>query len=426
MVTFLVIGCLILLIISYYLFNRSIISPSLLITGGFFISSINLYLNRNTWYFNSKLTIILILAGLITFMIGCYIVNLIFRSKQIKEIKDIKFNSFKIRLIVYLLFQLLLYFIILFWIVRSQGGGISASLSSFHANSMLGITGLPGVLNILNIINMSGVYLIFYLTIYYKIKLKKIPHILFANDIVALIGSLFTGNRTIFSMYIMGLFILYFLMIEKKERKLSILNLKYFLSILIILCLGIIAFMIIALLQGRSESNVSLIYNLSTYMGGPLKNLEIFVNKNVITRQVFAGQTFMDTYNWLATTFGISQFKITNLYTYNWVFENGIGNVYSIFMPLYNDFGISGLLIFMFLLGSFSQYVYCSALYKQPKNDISYYTIFYSYLGFSLFMSFFSNKIGESIFSRAGIYFIIGLWIFDLILCRPIFNEGNK
>ena len=117
MVTFLVIGCLILLIISYYLFNRSIISPSLLITGGFFISSINLYLNRNTWYFNSKLTIILILAGLITFMIGCYIVNLIFRSKQIKEIKDIKFNSFKIRLIVYLLFQLLLYFIIFMRIV---------------------------------------------------------------------------------------------------------------------------------------------------------------------------------------------------------------------------------------------------------------------------------------------------------------------
>lgn len=430
MVFVLIICCFIILICAYLLFNRSIINPTFLISLGFFFSSLNLELNQTLWKFHSSFVVFMIIGGLIMFMVGSYIVSLFFRNKEVISIPKINFTSLKLRMLLYAIFQLLLYLVILVFIIRSQGGGfspkgISNSLSSFHEQNLLGLTSLPGILNILNILNMSGVYLLFYLLFYFKFNKGMIPKSILLNVIIALVGSLFTGNRTVFTMYVVAMFIIYYFDKQKSEKKLAILNFKSFFFLLLIIVLFFMLFLAITSLQGRNQSNMSLVYNLSTYLGGPLKNLEIFVNKNIIINQIFGGQTFMNTYNWLSTSFGIPNFKITSLYNYNWIFESGLGNVYSIYMPLYSDFGLYGTFVFMFFLGIFSQYIYSSALFKKPKYQISYFTIFYSYLGFSLIMSFFSNKIGESIFSRAGLYFIIGLWIFDLLLCRPILSNGE-
>lgn len=429
MVYILITGCFIILLLSFFCLNRSIINPSFLITLGFFFSSLNLLTNQSLWNFNSILTVLLILCGLIAFFLGCIIVKISFKNRNFAETARIDFNSFELRFGLYAVFQSVLYLFILIWIIKSQGqgislSGVSAALSSFHQNNLLGLTELPNILNILNILNLSGVYLLFYIFISFRVKKVKVPKIINVNCVIALIGSLFTGNRTVFSMYIVALLVLYFLIEEKVKKTFDTLNARSLILAVFSIFFISFCFILIASFQGRTQTNVDTIYSFSTYLGGPLKNLEIFVNNNVMYRQIFGGQTFMNTYTWLSTSFGIPSFKIINLYRYNFLPGNiGLGNVYSILMPLYNDFGFLGTMVAMFLLGLFSQYIYYNALFKKAHFQISYYTIFYSYLSFALVMSFFSNKMGESIFSRAGIYFIVGIWIFDLLLCRPILKK---
>lgn len=429
MVYVLIVGCFVILLLSFFCLDRSIINPSFLITLGFFFSSLNLLANQSLWKFNSILTVSLILYGLIAFLIGCIVVKVGFSKDNFVGISQIYFNSLDLRFTFYAVFQVILYSVILIWIIKSQGqgfsfGGMSAALSSFHQNNLLGLIELPSVLNILNILNFSGVYLTFYIYLYFRTKKIKVPRIIKVNCVIALIGSLFTGNRTVFSMYIIAILVMYLLDDEKMHKKFNTLDIRSLLLASFSIIFVSICFVLIASFQGRTQENVNVFYNFSTYLGGPLKNLEIFVNNNVMNRQIFGGQTFMDTYNWLSTSFGIPNVKIVNLSRYNFLLGNvGLGNVYSIYMPLYNDFGFLGSMIAMFLFGAFSQYMYYSALLKKAHFQISYYTIFYSYLSFALVMSFFSNKIGESIFSRAGIYFILGIWLFDLILCRPILKR---
>lgn len=155
---------------------------------------------------------------------------------------------------------------------------------------------------------------------------------------------------------------------------------------------AIIVFNMLFAIQGRTLSDITVVDLIANYIGAPVKNLELFIKDGRIKGNGFGLITFRDTYSWVNEMLGSEHFIIPKVYKYRWIDGKILGNVYTQLMPLYNDFGIPGVFISMGLLGIFCQKIYDSIKYKKSRGNIDYRLLIYSYVGFAIIFSFFSNK----------------------------------
>lgn len=422
----LVLLCSALVILAILFSKGEVVSPSFLLSTAFLLASVNLFLNRNEWYFNDKNTVLLIVIGIFFFELGSFMIDLTKKRQLYDEVRspDNQVSVSSTSLYIYFAMQFLLYFLIIVYVCHVMGAkvtlsGLSEIVGNYYISIQSGtIAGLPGLLNIGQIVNTSGIYYLLFLLVLRHEQHLKIPLILLLNVLLGIVGSLLTGTKTSFFMYLVSVIVMHFFLKNNDHTKIQKLNIKNAIEIGLLVIIVIGGFNLLSSIQGRNISNVSMTDTISTYIGAPIKNLEIFITSNEQDTQIFGAQTFADTYKWLYKITNNSFFQIVNLYKYNWVFNKGLGNVYTIFMPLFNDFGYLGAYIIMFLLGCFSQTCYNSAKFKESKGPVNFRIIFYSYLSFAIFFSFFSNKMFEMIFSRSGFYFLIGLYIFDFLFRR--------
>lgn len=104
----------------------------------------------------------------------------------------------------------------------------------------------------------------------------------------------------------------------------------------------------------------------------------------------------------------------------SWVYEldlpflrsNGYvcGNVYTTFYAYLYDFGVTGVIVLMILMGLISQVLYQKATKPSKRNrrySINLWIIVYSYVFYSLAFSFFSNKFYEGIVSIQFIKYLV-------------------
>ncbi|KRK79026.1 O-antigen polymerase [Companilactobacillus nodensis] len=430
MALILVLLCFVLIVLSIVLFKGEIAAPSFLLSVAFFVSSFDVFLNKNSWYFNNNSTVTLIVVGILSFILGCFAINLvkpIILHDDVQVSKEIISISSS-RLFFYLILQLILYLSIIIYICNVMGLGISLSglsdaIGGYYSLTQSGtVSGLPGILNVGQIINTSGIYYLLFLLLKGHNYHLNISIILYLNLFVGIIGSLLTGTKTSFFMYLVAFMILYLFLKNDDFSEIQKISIKSIIEFALAILLIMLGFMVLSTLQGRNLANVNVSDTISSYVGAPVKNLELFITSNRQNRQIFGSQTFADTYKWLYKVTGNDTFQIVNLYDYNWIFNTGLGNVYTLFMPLVNDFGYVGTYFVMFLLGCFCQICYNNAKFKNSKGPVNFKVIYYSYLSFAILFSFFSNKMFEMIFSRSGIYFIIGLYVFDFLLRRLSFD----
>lgn len=71
----------------------------------------------------------------------------------------------------------------------------------------------------------------------------------------------------------------------------------------------------------------------------------------------------------------------------------GLGNIYTMLMPLYVDFGTMGTCIVMAIIGGVSQFQYECIYRIKNSKDLMRKIIFYSYVGFSISFAFFQISI---------------------------------
>lgn len=419
------------LVILAIFIEREVLSPSFLLSASFFIASINLFLNRKNWLFYSNETVKLIFWSILSFELGCIIVKMFYHRKDNSDasVQDLMIQREKLYL--YFAFQFIFYMAIVIFLFRTTGikaslTNLSQGVGGYYNGVQSGtISGLPSILNIVQILNVSGVYYLIYTLICIKQNDKKIPMVLYLNILIGVFGSLLTGTKTTFFMYLIAFVVIYIFLKGKNYSRIKKIDVKSIVEMILAVFLLLISFKFLTNLQGREISNVNFIDTLSTYLGAPIKNLEIIVNAKPNVFESFGAQTFSNTYDWLYGITGKINFHVTNMYQYNWIFGKGLGNVYTILMPLYVDFGYFGSFFVMFILGIFCQYIYNNAKFKRPRNKVNFRIIFYSYLSFAIIFSFFSNKMFEMIFSRSGIYFIIGLYFFDFFFRKLYFKKRS-
>lgn len=418
-----------------FVYKFDLLSPSLLFTGGFFLSSLFALFFSEEWNFSDSYLITVVLMGTISFFLGSYIVFMYFKFKD-NNVKLEKFDhhvskknliagGFKTKLFAYFIFQCFLFVLLIINIKDNVGveftfSGISNSINEYYE---LGRTDSlikeSSILNFGEILNTSAIYFFIYLHLMQSKKRYEGKFLVILNILIGFILSVFTGIKTGLFMYLFAFLVLK--SIQRDNNKAFDLhkNFKFLRAVFLFLVL----FIVVSFFQGRVLKSTSIFYTMSTYIGAPLKNLESYLNlyKDVPINKnntVFGGETLMNTYHWLYTVTGTQKYNIPSLYDYNWINGEGLGNVYTTFMPFYNDFKLYGVFSLPLFMGMFSQFLYEKVKLLNWTNSFSYLKIFYSYLAFSLAFSFFSNKFFEMIVARSGIYFLLGLLVFKFVFLK--------
>ncbi len=411
-----------LVFLSLFIFKKDLLSPSFLLCFPFFLATLCCCYNNAIWEFRDYKLLYVVFGGLLSFMLGCGIISLLnlknnnnVNDVPKKKIVKIKVSSMK--LLTYLLFELILFFLEINYIKNAlnYSGSLLKMIGIFYEMNKIQTIAFKGIINVLNIFNFSGIYIIIYIIANNIVAKEKNNYLLYIVLFIGCFISLLTGSRTTIFMYILSFVICFFGLKNISNGWKDNLNIKILVKLSCSFIALIYLFYFFAEITGRSVDDMTFIYNVSTYLGAPLKNLELFLIENKINSPIFGSATFFYTYMWFADKALLSLPILNlNLFKYRWINNHGLGNVYTLFMPLFNDFGFFGVFVIMFMLGMFFQKIYYNLKYKGKYKNINYKLIIYSYFSFALIFSFFSNKIFECIFSISLVYFLIGLYLFDI------------
>lgn len=423
MIYIMLLAIMVLLLVSVYIFRGDVTSPSVLLASVFFVSAICCCLYANEWKFGNYMLLVEVVGGILSFLLSCTVVY----WGDAKEKRPIKtqlemINIRDINLVIFLIFQVVLYMYYGYFILKTVGGmhglGISSLIGKYYEASKSGI-GIykPQLVNIGGIMDMSAIYYLLYIAINNIVCKHKNNKLIYINIAIGVIGSLMDGTRTTLYMYITALAIMYIILSQRVKGWKKSFNFLNVLKGCGAIFLLLIVFNLSFTLLGRKVSDIAVMDLLANYVGAPIKNLEFFINDGRILNGSIGAATFQDTYNWINRWIGKEIFIIPNTYKYRWIHGKILGNVYTVFMPLYNDFGIIGSYVIMAFLGIFSQKIYDRIKLSKRVPIIDFKVIIYSYVAFAILFSFFSNKFFELIFARAMIYFLIGISFFDFFFC---------
>lgn len=417
----------VLMFITIIFFDRDMTAPAFLLVASFWCAVLCACLYADAWKFSNYKIVTMVTTGLCSFVLCSWISYKLFKQGKKVTVKiSVPLEVTNLKLVIYIIFQIILYGLSFWVILKNTGIGINlaARIGTYYEMNRTGnIKYTSSLVSIGTILNFSGIYYMMYLAINNIFAKKKNKLLLYINIFIGVFGSLLSGTKTAFYMFVVSAFVMSVVHISKQNGWKRNINIRSTLKVCLIVVVLLISFSAINSVQGRTLEDVKIVDTLATYLGSPLKNLELFVNEKRTSNEIFGGQTFLNIYSDLYELTNNSIYKMESLYQYRWVNGYGLGNVYTIFMPLYYDFGIIGISIVMGIMGIFSQHIYNKLKYRKKNSEVDFYEIFYSYLAFAVMFSFFSNKFFECIISKAGVYFLIGLWLFDMFFCKLNIRE---
>lgn len=433
---FLIIIVSILLIISYFLNKKEILSPSIIFLSSYLLSIIFAFIGTKSWNtvheLNSKL-IIIYFIGMVSFLIGeFYARRIVLKKKKTlekKEIQKIDISTGKIIVICLFIIVGIMYIIYdLKKVCLSNGlntSNISLMIKFYREGSSLFTSSSTSTmsLNFISnqIIKVINVLCVLFMYVYFNnliIKSKNNTKYLFPI-ILCFLGSVFTSGRSSMLKFIVsGLMIFFVLMYVKNSDKKNFIlkfNKKIF-SILAKTAIIILPiFYLLLPLYGRTTT-VNMIDYLTFYFGCPTPSFSIFLDHQLPVTEFFGEETFTNIYS-LLNKIHVLKYDRAQYLEFIWDFGMG-SNVYSSFRRPYVDFGIFGVAVIHFLFG----FVF-EKMYKKYKTNRSiFFTVFYSYYASHLFDSMRDNAFSAIFLSVNTLIYII---LFKIFINFVFFKEFN-
>ena len=193
------------------------------------------------------------------------------------------------------------------------------------------------------------------------------------------------------------------------------LEFKYILLLAIICTVGLFSFQFLGAAIGRTtKEEVTPWTYVSIYLGAPIQNLDVFLQKPHKLPNVFGCTTFYYQIQSYAVNHNLSNL----IYDFDLPFMNynnhNAGNVFTTFYPFIYDFGYVGVLVLTGLMALIVQTIY-ELMMKSIKSPFSFSRLLYLYEFPFIPLSFFSNKFYEGL--NEGFAKLIVFWIFLYILC---------
>lgn len=411
--------CLIILFLIFFitciLFNNDFINPSFLFVSSFLATTFYLFcwINRlqTDIHFN---TILVITGGCLLYVGASWGVKLFYLS-----VKDVSCNrknilqNIKYSVVICYIYTFL-YIVNAFFYLRQLSivvgidlkiHSVSAIISKYNVLSKFSLVDvrLPIYLKILNEFMIASGYICIYILINNLIvEGKKHIHISLAlNIFLAIITTVLSGGRGAAIRLILAVIIMFYILWNQNTNWNKKFKLKYIILYCVIMMLLAVSFQTFGKLIGRTEAVERTIgENLLMYAGGPIKNLDIFLNSYRNQQDLWGEVTFMNQYRVIGRIFEVSEYIYEFKLKYNVVNGLNLGNTYTLFYPYIYDFGIWGMILIVTFMGIITQYVYMHIKRRKTSgNNIQMGVIIYSFLAYTIIFSSFCERFVDAVFS---------------------------
>ena len=426
---------LIILLIIHKKYDQDYTSPSFLFVVGFTICSFVGCLYIKEWSLGSLSigSLYFLICGPLVF----FVVEIILRKRKplTQRRIDVRSNNFVpiscVKLILFLGFQIISYYMFSRFQMSLGGGNLSESLAQIdHDAKYEGILVFPPwYINIPNQICISSGYLWACLLSFYIFKkgFYKQKLLIILNYIISTLATLLGGSRMVFLENLIALTVMIFIIYRFKSNwKVNRIpkRIKIF-ALLATLLFGALFGQLGALVGRDTSDQFDTGYLFAVYCGAETKNLDIYISSYKPATEnssFFLRSTFNGIYKNISDRGLIKLDKMNSARTdFNTVNGFFLGNVASCYATYYDDLEYGGLILVLF----FSAFMYL--LYRRTLNNnffingrLNLWIIFYVWLAYTPFMSFFA----EVFFSRFTIEGLIRyLFYWWLII---IFLQGTK
>ena len=419
-----------------YRYFKYLISPPVLLGMGMLFASLSATINYQQWNMEETLleTVLILGGGPSLFTLFCVIFykKHIDRRKSILsvELKDTKY--LKTFLFVSLLIGII-GLILKIQYYRSYFGGstIPELIFAFRLDQVSGDSTftLPFYVGVLSKYTYIVAYvssLILSLLFVFDIKDAFLKILLFAVFLLSVINAMLTGTKGAMMDIIVGLIILYIICLYSKIGSYRLPNVFYR-RLIIIVMVFIFSFQGIGILLGRQIEGRGNIDMLSEYCGAQVKNFDIFMHgKDGNKKSIFLGEdSFWSLYKAANPKYVREQRE------FQYVKSHNLGNVYTQYYSFHKDFGYAGLIIMSLLIAIISMKVYNKVFYDMKTGNFTTLAMYiYVTMAFSLFMSFFSFRFSENIFSanfvKNVVFYMFLMWLIRKCNIINIVNKINR
>ena len=387
------------LVVAFRIF-KDVFSPPILVGSGMFIASIVALMHYDTWEMEKICldTVIYIGGGTLFFTLSCMLfrkkINYLLLLKERFDINYIKICATRIRFL--LLFLLIFGIVLVYFKFREyvsffgRFASISELLYQVRVEELFGENEFvlsPFVSIGSRIYWLLSLIIAYYFSVHlFSGKIDKSNVILYISVLVInLVNFLFNGNKT--GMFRCGVsYVVIFLFVFFKTHKINYKRsiLTYSLYALII---SIVLFFVTSTFIGRGVDNK---YDLvSIYFGAEIKGFDIFLQKNQDVNYLWGKSTFYA----ITKHLHLQKSASTHALDFEAVNNHNLGNVKTVFLHFYIDFGGIGLFIMTFLFAFLSMFVYNKYLHSFINPYKSNVWLFlYADTVLALFMSFFSSN----------------------------------
>lgn len=398
----LIIGLVFLVAFSYVIGKQDFLNPIFMACATFLMSAASAIYLIKPWAIElSAATISLILCSLLFFAVAGWIARITSSTKR--NASKVKFEliyigragCFVVLLIGFFVGYIYIRNIFLIAIRHgySSGSGVNALMKIYryatHFSEMDAENRMPAYAVYLMDFFTSLSYIMTYVLINNlccknnkRQKQKYIRYIIII--ILYVLISLLTGARFRILKLSVFIFVVVFMIKKKQERWNYKLKPRLIVKIVVAACAVLTLFVLMRTFVGR-ENETSPIYNLATYMGGSIGNLDLFIRSPISKSNIWGKETFYSFYNFLYRRTGNPEWNY--LFAKEFRYSNGVstGNVYTALRCFYYDFGFLGCVLIMAVLGFLVTKLYLSIRNRNINANIDMGIIFYGYYFHSIF-----------------------------------------
>lgn len=423
------------LLLAFRLF-KNILAPPVLVGAGMFGASLVAALHYNVWRMDIMLydSVLLLAGSCILFTLFC----LFYRKKAVflsgNPDKYISLNTFKTEKLKHLYFVLIIFasacFLLKMYYLMSFFGGFlnySELIGAAKADNATGELRFhyPAFVSALAYIGrMSSFFTcwLLALSVLSKDSDRKFRLYLIGHISLVVADGITGGTKDAIFDPLFRLGVVYLFLYFAKRKSLYV---SY--KVLLGIVLGI--YLCVSGLKGLSEvigrsgvDNRDSSDMFSEYMGAEIKNFDIYMHGYAFSpkSQYWGQSTFGRFYTEIFPNFKITPGTFQDIGGYH------LGNVYTQVYSFHKDFGVIGVILMIFIIAFVSMVMYNGALksLKSPSK-LNLYLFIYSSASLCLFMSFFSSRFTENIFTLMFVRRVLALYIF-IYLFKKLYVYNNK
>ena len=427
-----------LLLLNLVIFEGEILSPPVIMCAGFCMSILCAIYNIDYWgislHWNTYWVITL---GLVSFSI----VGIFIRAVFIKRVRSClssaqkqKHNNYRLKAIevdnkiVWLLIFAAIIVCVLYYseIVRITGGfGYGQSwaqmMYKFRSDVSYGRTDeeVSFLIRQARSLFIYLGYVCVYILVFNFYTERRFNKVLFILCILTIFMVFLDAGREEFLAYIIAGITFFDCFFYRKTRK----SIKVSIKFLFIALMSTIAFFALFVwlkqIVGRTDSQDP-IYYITFYVGGPIENLDLFLQENRGKPEIWGKETF----------YALNQFFSHFIDNPNYEYiahkefrsSNGIGtgNVYTVFRAYIHDFGYSGMAVLTIIMSGIINTLYYQSRFKisETANRFDGNLLTYGYLMQSIYLAFFADYFYNRVLSTGFWKMLFVFYFGHFVLAR--------